>query len=74
MSKLNKENLQKCLDDPTIGVSFNGHQKTNSEKKIKQLQDAGIPLACWTVDDKETMQKYYAMGVTTFVTNRIYNK
>ncbi len=74
VSKLNKENLQKCLDDPTIGVSFNGHQKTNSKKKIKQLQDAGIPLACWTIDDKETMQKYYAMGVTTFVTNRIYNK
>ena len=74
VSKLNKDNLEKCLEDPTIGVSFNGHQKINSEKKIKQLQDAGIPLACWTVDDKETMQKYYGMGVTTFVTNRIYKK
>ncbi len=74
VSKLNKDNLEKCLEDPTIGVSFNGHQKINSEKKIKQLQDAGITLACWTVDDKETMQKYYDMGVTTFVTNRIYKK
>lgn len=74
VSKLNKDNLEKCLEDPTIGVSFNGHQKINSEKKINQLQDAGITLACWTVDDKETMQKYYDMGVTTFVTNRIYKK
>ena len=74
VSKLDKDNLKKCLDDPTIGVSFNGHQRTNSEKKIKELQDAGIPLACWTVDDKQTMQKYYDMGVTTFVTNRIYKK
>lgn len=74
VSKLNKDNLEKCLEDPTIGVSFNGHQKINSEKKIKQLKDAGITLACWTVDDKETMQKYYDMGVTTFVTNRIYKK
>lgn len=74
VSKLDKDNLKKCLDDPTIGVSFNGHQRTNSEKKIKKLQDAGIPLACWTVDDKQTMQKYYDMGVTTFVTNRIYKK
>ena len=74
VSKLDKDNLKKCLDDPTIGVSFNGHQRTNSEKKIKQLQEAGIPLACWTVDDKQTMQKYYDMGVTTFVTNRIYKK
>ena len=74
VSKLNKDNLQKSLDDPTIGVSFNGHQKINNEKKIKQLQEAGVALACWTVDDKETMQKYYEMGVTTFVTNRIYKK
>lgn len=74
VSKLDKDTLQKCLDDPTIGVSFNGHQRTNSEKKIKQLTEAGVFLACWTVDDKETMQKYYDMGVTTFVTNRIYKK
>jgi glycerophosphoryl diester phosphodiesterase len=74
VSKLNKKNLQACLDDPSIGVSFNGHNSINTEKKIKQLQEAGIPLACWTVDDAETMQKYYDMGVTTFVTNRIYKK
>ena len=74
VSKLNSKEMEQCLDDPTIGVSFNGHKTINSEKKIKQLQQAGVPLACWTVDDGETMQKYYDMGVTTFVTNRIYKK
>lgn len=74
VSKLNRDNMEKCLADVTIGVSFSGHQRTNTQKKIKELQDAGIPLACWTVDDGETMQKYYDMGVTTFVTNRIYKK
>lgn len=74
VSKLNGKEMEQCLDDSAIGVSFNGHKTINSEKKIKQLQQAGVPLACWTVDDGETMQKYYDMGVTTFVTNRIYKK
>lgn len=74
VSKLNKSNLQKCLDNPTIGVSFSGNSGVNTKEKIKQLQNAGISLVCWTIDDAEAMQKYYSMGVTTFVTNRIYKK
>lgn len=74
VSKLNSKSLEECLDDPTIGVSFNGNSKVNTQKKIKQLQAAGIPLVCRTVDEAEIMQKYYAMGVTVFVTNRIYSK
>lgn len=74
VSKLNSKNLEACLDDPTIGVSFNGNSKVNTQKKIKELQAAGIPLACWTVDNAEVMEKYYAVGVTVFVTNRIYSK
>lgn len=74
VSKLNSKNLEACLDDPTIGVSFNGNSKVNTQKKIKELQAAGIPLVCWTVDNAKIMEKYYAMGVTVFVTNRIYSK
>lgn len=74
VSKLNFKNLEACLDDPTIGVSFNGNSKVNTQKKIKELQAAGIPLACWTVDNAEVIEKYYAMGVNVFVTNRIYSK
>lgn len=72
VQKLDKKEMAKCLENKDIGVSFNGHKKTNDEKKIKKLMDAGIPLACWTVDDKETVEKYFAMGVTEFVTNTIY--
>lgn len=74
ISKLTGSNMAECLDDLTIGVSFNGNSKKNTEKKIKQLQQANIPLVCWTIDNGETMQKYYDMGITVFVTNRIYSK
>lgn len=72
VSTLSDEELEKCLAAKDMGVSFNGNEKKNTPEKIRQLQDAGIPLACWTVDDGETMQKWVDEGVTTFVTNRIY--
>lgn len=72
VSKLNKDEIELCLANPDIGVSFNGNQKKNTPEKVKQLQEAGIPLACWTVDTAETMQKWVEEGITTFVTNRIY--
>lgn len=74
VQKLDSKEMKKCLQNPAIGVSFNGHQKTNSKDKIKKLLDSNISLACWTVDDKETMRKYFDMGVTDFVTNVIYPK
>lgn len=73
-NKLTKRELKKCLDNPGIGVSFNGHQKINDRKKIKKLLDAGIHVACWTVDDEETFKKYFEIGVTEFVTNRVFQK
>ena len=44
----------------------------NYPEKIAELKKAGIPLACWTVDTAETMQKWVDEGITTFVTNQIY--
>lgn len=72
VSKLNKEEMELCLKNPDMGVSFNGNHKANTPEKIAELQKAGIPLACWTVDTSETMQKWVGKGITTFVTNRIY--
>lgn len=72
VSKLNKDELELCLANPEMGVSFNGNEKYNTPEKIQELQKAGIPLACWTVDTAETMQKWVEEGITTFVTNRIY--
>lgn len=71
-NKLTKKEMKKCLADTDIGVSFNGHNRINDRKKIKKLLDAGIPVACWTVDDEETVKKYFEIGVTEFVTNRVY--
>lgn len=71
VSKLDNDAMAKCLENKDIGVSFSGNQKMNDKEKIKQLQDAEIPLACWTIDDGETMKKYYKMGITDFVSNRI---
>ena len=72
VSKLNKDEMELCLANPDMGVSFNGNNKVNTPEKIAELQKAGIPLACWTVDTAETMQKWVGEGVSTFVTNRIY--
>lgn len=74
VSKLSNKEVELCLADPTIGVSFCGTKKINSAEKIKKLSNAGIPLACWTIDSAEDMQRCYEMGITAFVTNRIYNK
>ena len=72
VSKLNKNEMELCLANPDMGVSFNGNNKANTPEKIAELQKAGIPIACWTVDTAEIMQKWVGEGVTTFVTNRIY--
>ncbi len=72
VSKLTDDELERCLENKDMGVSFNGNHKKNTPEKIKKLQAAGIPLACWTVDTAETIQKWADEGVTTFVTNRIY--
>ena len=72
VSKLTDTEIEKCLSAKDMGVSFNGNEKKNTPEKIRQLQDAGIPLACWTIDDGEIMQKWVDEGVTTFVTNQIY--
>lgn len=72
VSKLTNKEVEKCLADVSIGVSFDGHQRTNNQKKISMLKSAGVSLVCWTVDDAETMQQYLEWGVSDFVTNRIY--
>lgn len=70
-SDLDDKISEERLKDPSIGISFNG-SKAGNEDKVKDFIEAGVPLACWTIDDGETMQKYFKLGVTTFVTNKIY--
>jgi glycerophosphoryl diester phosphodiesterase len=69
---LSKSSVKECLDYPYIGVSFNGEHPLNTQAKINQLQAAGIKLYAWAIDDAENMQELYKIGITNFVTNRIY--
>lgn len=69
---LSDGNSEKILKSKSMGISFNANKKANGKAEVKAFVEAGVPLACWTVDDGETMQKYFEMGVTTFVTNKIY--
>lgn len=70
-SDLKDKNSEEILKSKSMGISFNGNKNGNDEK-VKDFINAEIPLACWTIDDGETMQKYFKLGVTTFVTNKIY--
>ncbi len=73
VSKLTDDEMAACLENTNMGVSFNGNQKANTSEKIAELKKANIELACWTVDTAETLQKWSAEGITTFVTNTIYH-
>ncbi len=72
VSKLNDEEMEACLANPKMGVSFNGNQKANTPEKIAELKKANIELVAWTIDSPEALQKWFDEGITTFVTNRIY--
>ncbi len=72
VSKLDEKEMQKCLDAENMGVSFNGNEKKNTPEKIDKLREAGLEIACWTIDSPETMLHWVSEGVTTFVTNKIY--
>ncbi len=72
VSKLTDEETEAIFANPKMGVSFNGNQKANTPEKIAELKKANIELVCWTIDNPETLQKWFNEGITTFVTNTIY--
>ncbi|MBQ8227776.1 MAG: hypothetical protein IJZ88_02055 [Clostridia bacterium] len=71
VEKLDEEHLKQCLDNPHRGVSFKADPKVNTSEEINQLKEKGIELFTWTVDEKDTIDYYYPLGVKNFVTNRI---
>ncbi len=71
VSEFDEEHLKQCLDNPHRGVSFKADPKTNTEDVIDKLQEKGIVLFTWTVDEKDAIDYYYPLGVKNFVTNRI---
>ena len=71
---LNSKEMKAALDNPETGICFNAEKRINTEAKIKKLQNSGISIICRTVDDIETVQKYFKLGITDFVTNKIFDK
>ena len=41
------------------------------EDTVRQIRDAGLRTMVWTVDDVDTAERYYAMGVRDFTTNTL---
>ncbi len=56
---------------PYIGLTFNGSKKKNDDEVIKKLLNGGTKLAVWTIDDKESFERFYNLGIRVF-TSDIY--
>ncbi len=62
---------------PTLGYSFkrklssgvNPSSKNLSEEFLQKMRKAGKHVFCWTVNDKEEMEKLVTMGVDGIITN-----
>lgn len=72
--KLNSKEIKNALAEPSIGISFDADKKINTAPKIKKLLNADIDLICRGTDDVQTIRRFYSLGVTEFVTGRIYDK
>ncbi|MDO4586944.1 MAG: glycerophosphodiester phosphodiesterase family protein [Planctomycetia bacterium] len=59
------ETLKKC-DTNVVDMQYS----KVSPELLKILQDAGIHVWCWTVDDPKDIQKLVEMGVESITTNR----
>jgi len=72
VSFLDAETLAKCKETPEFRVAFNAGDAKNTGESIRRFQDAGLEMACWTIDDPARLQSLYEThGLQYFTTNRI---
>ena len=57
-----------CLDNGLDGVDF---ASVWGEDIVKRVQSLGLKTMVWTVDDVETVERYYEWGVRDFTTNAL---
>ena len=60
--------VQFCLDNELNGIDF---ACVWEEDMVSQVKQAGLKTMVWTVDDVETAEKYYKMGVRDITTNAL---
>ena len=72
VSFLDEETLAQCKETPGFRVAFNAGDAKNTDENIRRFQDAGLALACWTIDDPAQLRSLYEThGLQYFTTNRI---
>lgn len=70
VKEFDKETLDFSKANPDIGISFSC--KANKiDKNVKALQEAGVPLAVWTVNKPKQLKELYDLGIRTFTTDKI---
>ena len=70
-SELSDEAVDFCKNHGNMRAAFNGYNAKNTYSVINTVNDAGIPLAAWTVDSPDTLKNLYDLGVRYFTTNCI---
>lgn len=77
VQEISQEDIDEALKIENCGISFNGNKEVNYEigdngnNMIKNCADAGLPLASWTIDKPEVLDKLVENGVTVITTNCI---
>lgn len=73
-NKIDEEAIDIAETVGDCGIDFNAGKKVNFENDaymIKLIQEKGLPLAAWTVDDPELMQKCLNLGINYITTDCI---
>lgn len=65
------ETIAECVENTIDGLDFNGNKKENLDY-IKKAADAGLVLSAWTIDNIDTLDELYTLGVYVFTTNAIH--
>ena len=60
-----------CLDNHLDGIDFAG---VWGEDIVKRVQSFGLKTMVWTIDDVQTAERYYQMGVRDITTNALTPK
>lgn len=77
VQKISQDSIDEALKLEGCGISFNGNKAHNFEpdesgkNMIKKCIDAGLPVAAWTIDSTDALDRLVENGVTTITTNSI---
>lgn len=71
IKKLDDETLEFCREQPQFRVAFKASERSNSAQRIVAFQQAGLDLACWTVNDPLEMKRLFDLGICYFTTDVI---